>query len=92
MNGLLFLLFNLSMFFIGAHLLDLGNVVGTYDVIIETLIEENDLGNKYTARPGVTNGFFDVSAVRIYHIGFWMMYGAFFLMTWLYIRTAVKNE
>ena len=40
----------------------------------------------------LTNGFFNVDETKIYHVGYYLMYVSFFVITLLYISILLKRD
>ena len=75
-----------SVFLIGGHLLDIGDIKGRMDGFMINLISKHNL--PYNYKSGLTNGFFTIDAVKIQHIGYYSMYLAFFAL----LITHIKNN
>lgn len=73
---------------IGGHLLDVGDIIGDYDKDINMLIRENNLN--YIHHNDATNGFFNISSTKVYHIGYYLMYISFMSLIILYINLLIK--
>ena len=67
------------LFMAGGHLMDIADIVE--DVSLSRGVEGY-----------LTNGFFNVDETKIYHVGYYLMYVSFFVITLLYISILLKRD
>ena len=79
MKEMLFIISMVTVFTIGSHL---------YDIGLNAHFENIREGKNNHA---VGNGFIDFDAVKTYHIGWYMLYLAFFVLVIAYVMK-IRNE
>ena len=71
-------------------MLDIGDIKMDMETTIKNLISKHEL--PYNFKSGLTNGFFTIGAAKVYHIGYYSMYLAFFALLITYIKNNGKIQ
>lgn len=83
---ILYILSITIIFMLGGHFLDLGDLSSDYNKDLQFFLYSEHLSNKYQINSKLGNGFFEIDSRKIYHIGFYTMYFAFFTLLITYIN------
>ncbi len=78
-NNVIIMLGLVALFFAGSHLHDVAGV------IYKNSLQE---GKEYLA----VNGFYNIETIKMYHIGWYMMYFAFIVLIIMYVTLLDKKK
>ena len=91
-TNILLIVIIVVFFMLGGHLLDIGDIIRDAEEDFTFLVNRENLNNQYGVKYGAGNGFWTIDSRKLYHIGYYTIYLAFFIVVILYINLLFKKK